>query len=196
MHEEDLKKSIQLVTSSFGILQLLQQYNFDIVALPSIETIDIYFDGCDQFDKDLNALKSGGGIHTREKLLASMAKEFILVGDETKYTDTFDNSFPLVVDVLPEAFHFAIRKIHSLFTCATATLRMSSNKDGAVITENGNYLIDIKLQSWPELSTINTILKSVTGIVETSLFYNLASKAIIAGSNGIQVLEASNRLPG
>ena len=67
--------------------------------------------------------------------------------------------------------------------------RISEKKDGYVITENGNYLLDVWLGEWPDLSTINPLLKSVTGIVETSLFYKLANKAIIAGEEGIKFLE-------
>ncbi len=58
-----------------------------------------------------------------------------------------------------------------------------------VITENGNYLLDVWFGKWPGLSTINPLLKSITGIVETSLFYNLVNKAIIAGKEGIKILE-------
>src|SRR5664279_1727507 len=65
--------SIQLVSSSFTTRQLLLKENLPVLPIEFCKEIDIYFDGCDQFDKQLNALKSGGGIHTQEKLLASMA---------------------------------------------------------------------------------------------------------------------------
>jgi ribose 5-phosphate isomerase A len=68
---------IQLLTSSFTTRQLLLQHGFAVVAVADVEKIDIYFDGCDQVDHNLQALKSGGGIHTREKLLASMATRFM-----------------------------------------------------------------------------------------------------------------------
>src|SRR5579883_63345 len=63
--------SIRVVTSSFNTRQLLLQKGFTVLDTGNLESIDIYFDGCDQFDANLNALKSGGGIHTMEKLLAS-----------------------------------------------------------------------------------------------------------------------------
>ena len=184
--------AIKMMTSSFTTRQLLQKNGFDILFTGSVAELDIYFDGCDQVDKDLNALKSGGGIHTQEKLLASMAREFILVGDEGKYVDKFDSRFPLVLEVLPEALHYVPARIQMLFPGVITALRVSDKKDGAVVTDNGNYLIDLWFQDWPELSELNTSLKCITGVVETSLFYSLAHKAIIAGRDGVRILEKDN----
>ncbi len=180
---------VKLVTSSFSTWQLLLKNEFDVLPIASFSNIDIYFDGCDQLDKELNALKSGGGIHTHEKLLASMADQFVLLGDETKLVDSFDNRFPVVVELLPEAYNFAPSKIQSLFSNIKSNFRTSDKKDGIVITDNGNYLLDLWFQTWPDLATINPILKTVSGVVETSLFYNMAHKAIIAGQDGVKVLE-------
>ena len=84
---EQVKAGLELnvLTSSFSTNQLLLQKGFSVLPVADVEEIDIYFDGCDQVDHHLNALKSGGGIHTKEKLLASMATQFILAGDESKY---------------------------------------------------------------------------------------------------------------
>jgi ribose 5-phosphate isomerase A len=180
--------TIQLYTSSAATKTLLQQKGFEVNDIAGASSLDLYFDGCDQFDKDLNALKSGGGIHTAEKLLASMAKEFVLVGDESKYAEQLDTTYPLVLEILPQAISFVIAKVQQLFSgVKTATRHDVNNK--VVITENGNYLADAWFPKWPELSQLNPILKTITGIVETSLFYNMACKAIIAGSEGVRILE-------
>lgn len=180
---------VKLVTSSASTRQLLLKNELDVLPIAAVGKIDIYFDGCDQLDKNLNALKSGGGIHTHEKLLASMAEEFILIGDKSKLADHFDTRFPLVTEILPEALIFAEAKIKSLFQGVKSAYRTSDKKDGFVITDNGNYLLDIWFQQWPDLATLNPVLKTVAGIVETSLFYNLAHKAIIAAEDGVKVYE-------
>ncbi len=163
--------------------------DFTVFQIASLSKIDIYFDGCDQLDKDLNALKSGGGIHTHEKLLASMAAQFVLIGDETKLVDAFDYRFPVVIELLAEAAAFAPAKIQNLFPGSTSNFRISDKKDGYVITDNGNYLLDLWFQAWPDLATINPVSKTITGVVETSLFYRMAHKAIIAGKDGVKVLD-------
>jgi ribose 5-phosphate isomerase A len=188
---EEIKKGLELqvLTSSFTTHQLLLQNGFTVQAINDVAEIDIYFDGCDQFDKDLNALKSGGGIHTCEKLLASMAKQFILVGDEAKYSEQLSTKFPLVLELLPESYRYVLTTILKLFPDIKAVLRICDKKDGAAITENGNYLLDCWFANWPDLGLLNSRLKAITGVVETSLFYQLAHKAIIAGKDGIKILE-------
>ena len=181
--------SIQLVTSSFTTREFLSKENLSVLPIAACKEVDIYFDGCDQFDKQLNAIKSGGGIHTQEKLLASMAKQFVLVGDTSKLVDRFDVIYPLVIEILPQSVAFVPVAIEKLFPHIKIMMRMGDKKDGPVITENGNYLLDVYFEAWPELPGINASVKSITGVVETSLFYGLAHKAIIAGENGVSVLE-------
>ena len=181
--------SVKFVTSSFTTMQLLLKENLAVQPASMYESIDIYFDGCDQLDYDLNAVKSGGGIHTQEKLLASMAREFILIGDESKLTKTFDTKYPLVLEILPEAISFVNKKMTSLYPGVVISMRMNDKKDGPVFTVNGNYLCDLYFERWPALQHINPSCKDIPGIVETSLFYGLAHKAIIAGEKGIGILE-------
>ena len=181
--------SIQLVSSSYTTKQLLVRENLAVLPMEFCKQIEIYFDGCDQFDQQLNALKSGGGIHTQEKLLASMAKQFILVGDDSKLVETFDTKYPLVIEMLPQSATLVPYKIQTLFPGVKMQMRMSDKKDGAVITGNGNYLLDVYFEQWPALSSINQTFKNIAGVVETSLFYGMAHNAIIAGENGVTVLD-------
>ena len=191
---EEIKKGLEVTvcTSSFTTHQLLLTKGFAVQPIASIREIDIYLDGCDQLDNQLNALKSGGGIHTHEKLLASMAGQFLLVGDEAKYSEHFDTRFPLVIEFLPEALSFVPATIQKLFPGVKNVMRMNDKKEGPVITINGNYLLDVWFTTWPELILINPVMKGITGVVETSLFYNLAHKAILAGKDGIKILEKAS----
>ncbi|MDQ2753878.1 MAG: ribose-5-phosphate isomerase A, partial [Bacteroidota bacterium] len=75
-----------------------------------------------------------------------------------------------------------------------AVVRKNKETGNAIITENNNHLVDVWFAKLPELSLINPMLKSITGVVETSLFYNMASKAIIAGKEGIKVIEKGKRI--
>ncbi|MBK0383921.1 ribose 5-phosphate isomerase A [Pedobacter sp. SD-b] len=186
---EVLSQSLSFVSSSFKTRQYLCEKG--LKSSSNIENLAIYFDGCDQFDIKLNAFKSGGGIHTSEKIMASIAKEFILVGDESKFVEKLDHTHPLVVEVLPEALFLVLKKIQANYPECVATVRMANQKDGAVITENGNLLIDIRFQTIPDLAELNIKVKMIPGIIEHSLFYGLATKAIIAGKQGIRIIKPS-----
>jgi ribose 5-phosphate isomerase A len=187
-NDERLLNGITTVTSSFNTGQLLEENGFRVKHIGAVSQLDIYFDGCDQFDRQLNALKSGGGIHTREKLLAAMAHRFILVGDGAKYVAQLHTTFPVVIEVIPEAVPFVMAQVSKLFSPAKPVIRLGAKKDGAVITENGNLLIDIWFPAFPLLESLNRRLKEIPGVLETSLFYDMAHAAIVAGKKGVEII--------
>jgi ribose 5-phosphate isomerase A len=187
--EIDKGLHIKLLTSSYETKRFLLNHGLPVGEIKSFTCIDVYFDGCDQFDEDLNALKSGGGIHTHEKLLASMANEFILVGDESKYAERLDTKFPVAIESLAEATNFIISKIKEIFPGVRIKPRTRGLEEEFILTENKNYLVDIWFDQWPVLSTINPTLKTITGVIESSLFYDMVHKAIIAGESGTRIIE-------
>jgi len=184
----EIAPTLLFTSSSFKTTNLLLEHGLRVQSPALLKHIDIYFDGCDQFDAELNALKSGGGIHTTEKILASMADEFLLIGDESKFVEKLDTKYPLVVEILPQALQVTLSRLASDFPGSKITLRMSDRKDGAVISENGNMLADIYFDSAIAPEKLNIQVKMIPGIVDHSLFYRMATKALIAGENGIRVI--------
>ena len=184
---------IRLYTSSLQTLEFLQRRDVLVNDISGIDTLDIYFDGCDQIDGSLNALKSGSGIHTMEKLLASMAKKFIIIGDDSKFVQRLDPGFPLVLEVLPVAMAYVQRIMSSLYPVSVIAIRLLPDQEyEPVLTRNGNFLLDCHFQEWPELENLQVQCKKITGIVEISLFYQLVNGAIIAGKDGISRYERRN----
>ena len=118
-----------------------------------------------------------------------MAREFVLVCDEAKYSEKLDTKLPLVIEMIPESVNFVPSQVENLFPGIKTVLRKNQKQDEPIITINGNYLLDCWFSEWPQLSGINPLVKAITGVVETSLFYNIAVKAILAGENGTRTLE-------
>ena len=183
-----LARSLKVVSSSYVTRQLLIKEGFCVVDSGWLSHLDWYFDGCDQFDMQLNALKSGGGVHTAEKVLAAMSDQFVLAGDRAKLVGRLDGSFPVVAEVIPEAVGYVTERLGRLFGPVRCEMRVSDKKDGAVITERGNFLVDSWFEPFPDPGLLNARLDGLTGILEHSLFYNLAHRAIVAGPEGIQNL--------
>lgn len=181
-----LMQSLTVTSSSFDTTVLLHEKGFRLVAPSLVSKLDIYFDGCDVFDKQLNALKSGGGIHVMEKLLAAAADKFVLLGDAGKFQTTLNTKYPIAIEFLPQALGIVRRKIALLFPGTRFVQRMSSEKTGAVISDNGNMLADVYFDVFPELKELNISIKMIPGIVGHSLFYGLAHQAVISGDNGVQ----------
>nr|WP_068886552.1 ribose 5-phosphate isomerase A [Pedobacter panaciterrae] len=183
-----LAADVTFTSSSFKTTSYLQQSGLKVQSPSLLKKIDVYFDGCDQFDEGLNALKSGGGVHTTEKILASMAADFILIGDEGKFVTKLDATYPLVLEILPQALQMVLGRLSFEFPGAAIKLRMSTQKDGAVISDNGNLLADVHFAELPDLERLNIQIKMIPGVVEHSLFYGMAKKAIIAGKNGVKII--------
>jgi ribose 5-phosphate isomerase A len=188
--DENLAASLTLVSSSFKTTGLIMDKGLNVQSINLTKSLDIYFDGCDQFDAGLNALKSGGGIHTSEKILASISVEFILIGDDAKFVNELNTTYPLVIEVLPSALILVLRRLNSYFPDAKTNIRMSDKKDGAAISDNGNLLLDVYFTRLPPPDQLNIQVKMIPGVVDHSLFCHIATKAIIAGNDGIRVIEA------
>jgi ribose 5-phosphate isomerase A len=184
----ELTHSITFVSSSFQTRQYLHQKGLNVKMAWQTASLDIYFDGCDQLDLELNALKSGGGIHTSEKILASITHQFILIGDESKVVAELDHTYPVVIEILPEAQSAVLTRLQADFPSATVELRKGKGKDGVVMSDNGNLLADMKFMELPELAELNSYIKMMPGIVDHSLFYKMAHKAVIAGEHGVRII--------
>ena len=178
--------NVRLYTSSATTLVFLEEAGMLVRDISKTDSLELYFDGCDEVDHQLNALKSGSGIHTMEKLLASMAAKFIIMADAPKYVEKFDSKYPLVLEVLPQAITYVQKEIHAMYPDASLSIRkFPEHVDKPTLTRNGNLLADCFFPDWPETGRIQHQFKNITGVVEISLFYQLASEALIAGNEGV-----------
>ena len=180
---EKSKKQVQAVTPSMNTEELCRQYQIPVVPLAMTEKIDIAFDGCDELDYDFNALKSCGGIHTREKLVADMAEKYILLADEAKYYEQLPFNYPVTIEVLPCARAYVKKQLE--LSGAKVTERTCTNKTGLTITDDGNYLMEAKFAERPDIEKLDAQLNGMSGIVGHGLFYKKASGAIIAGKEEV-----------
>ncbi|MET3501273.1 ribose 5-phosphate isomerase A [Mucilaginibacter rubeus] len=179
--DQQLAASLTLTSSSARTILKMQELSLASIPLSSLKAVDLYFDGCDQFDRELNALKSGSGIHAVEKLLAGMAAEFILIGDLEKYSPAFTSAFPVVAEVLPAALCSVTEKLTMEFPLAVFTTR-------AALSERENALLEIKFTEWPDPARLNTFIKMLPGVLDHSLFYRMARRAFISGPEGTRTV--------
>lgn len=187
---EQQKKQIQVVTPSQDTMDLCQKFHIPVLSLETVDKIDIAFDGCDEVDINLNALKSGGGIHTREKLVAAMAKDYILLADEGKLKEILTFQHSITIEVIRPARQYIKKCLEKLG--AMVTERRDGKKIGLVISDDGNYLLEAKFSEVKDIKLLSQKLDQIPGIVGHSLFYKFATKAIIAKQDGIDIIEKLN----
>lgn len=158
---KESKKNIQVVTPSFTTAKLCIENQIPVLPTWSIDHLDLAFDGCDEVDLDLNALKSGGGIHTQEKIIASMAEDYILLVDESKVFDHLPFHHSLTLEVIPESLSYVIKEVKALG--AEVKMRTSQAKDGVTISDNGNYILEASFKEVRNCATLNQLLSGITG---------------------------------
>lgn len=180
-------KKIWAVTPSQDTLRLCMEHRIPVLPLEMTDTIDLAFDGCDELDAQLNALKSCGGIHTREKIVASMAKEYVLLADEGKRKERLAFEYPVTIEVIRAAVSFVKKQLVQMG--AEVAERRSHGKTGMLISDDGNYLLEARFQDTGDAQKLAAELDRIPGIVGHSLFCRIASKAIIAKADGVEVLE-------
>ena len=150
-----------MVSSSEASSEQLKELNIDVFSLNDVNQIDFYIDGADEVTPENFLIKGGGGAHTREKIVAAAAKEFICIIDESKLVDKL-GSFPLPIEVIPESRSLVSRRIIALGG-------VPQYREG-FITDQGNQIIDVKNLNIEEPEALEALLNNIPGVVDNGIF--------------------------
>lgn len=173
------------VPTSFQSKILCREKGIRTLDLQVCTGLDLAIDGADEVDPKLNAIKGGGAAHTMEKIVAAMAKRFVIIVDESKLVRKLGTTFPVPVEIIPSALGFVTAKVRDWG--GEAQLRMGVRKDGPVVTDNGQFVIDIKFKTGTNLRKIDEQLHQLPGVIETGLFYDLAQQVLVGSGKDMSV---------
>ncbi len=172
---------IQAVASSKRSYDQASANGIKMLDIESLTSIDMTIDGADEVDPQKRMIKGGGGALLREKIVATMSKEMIVIIDESKLSDRLGRHL-LPVEVIPFAHHFTHYQLTQLGYKGAFRLDKEGN---LYLTDNGNFIIDIKIDPNacdPEKDHQRMI--AIPGVVETGFFFNLAKQVIIGYNDG------------
>jgi len=169
--------NIKGVPTSFQASVLAKQYGIPLTTLDDIDGIDLAIDGADEVDPQMNLIKGGGAAHTREKIVDALAKHFIVVVDSSKLVDKLGTTFPLPVEVLPLAVTPVSMALEALG--GKPELRMGIKKDGPVITDQGNMILDVKFEAIDDPAGLEKIINNIPGVLDNGLFVGVASEVLV-----------------
>lgn len=175
------------VPTSYQAAHLALKHNIPLTTLDRHPQLDLAIDGADQVDEALNMIKGMGGALTREKIVASASKMNIIIVDESKLTKELGRNQPVPIEVLPFALPTAMIEFRKLG--GKPVLRQAAKKLGPVVTDNGNFLVDVEFGSIDSPKGLNQALKNIPGIIETGLFSELANIVYIGGQGTVRKLE-------
>jgi ribose 5-phosphate isomerase A len=172
------------VPTAAATAKLMNEFGIPHADLAEVETLDLTIDGADEISPELDLIKGGGGALFREKLVAEASRAMIVVADESKLVPVL-GKFPLPLEIVPFGWARTARLVEDMGI--TVKLRMTENK--AFITDNGNHILDCACGPIKDPAELHTKLKTLTGVVETGLFFHMPIVAVVAGENGIEILK-------
>ena len=182
------KLDVKAVPSSYQAYQLAIKYSIPLTNLDSNPLLTITIDGADEVDKSLNLTKGGGGALFQEKIVASASDELHIVVDESKLVDKLSTKSPIPVEVLPFSLGVVRRKVEAMDI--EVKVREAARKLGPVITDNGNFILDLKFpEPIEDPGEIATQLKLIPGIIETGLFVGMTTQVHVGTETNSYILE-------
>jgi len=164
-----------------------------LATLDEMPALDLTVDGADEIAPDLSLIKGGGGALLREKIVAAASARMIVIADESKYVAMLGR-FPLPIEVVPFGLAATRRAIDVAARdagCPGPSTQRRTKEGHAFVTDGGHLILDAALARIPEPQALATRVAAIPGVVEHGLFLGLAQMAIIAGSDGVQIVEKS-----
>jgi ribose 5-phosphate isomerase A len=165
------------VASSEATAARLRSHGITVLDLNDVDSMTVYVDGADEVTAQGAMIKGGGAALTREKIVASVAKQFVCIADGSKLVDTL-GKFPLPVEVIPMAAASVSRELAKLG--GEPRLRV---KDGQpVVTDNAAYILDVHGLSITDPVAMETAINQIAGVVTVGLFARAGANVCLLGT--------------
>lgn len=172
------------VPTSYQSFFLARDSGIQITTLEEHD-VDIAVDGADEVDPKLNLIKGGGAAHTLEKIVDSTASRFVVIVDGSKIVSEL-GSFPVPVEVIPQATRPVKKTLIEMG--GSPSMRMAERKDGPVVTDNGNFIFDVKF-TIKNPKKMETEINNIPGVVENGIFSQIVDEVMVGRETGIEVLK-------
>lgn len=180
-----IKDRIQgAVASSEATAARLKSHGIPVFDLNEVESMPVYIDGADEIDASGAMIKGGGAALTREKIVASVASQFVCIADGSKLVDVLGR-FPLPIEIIPMAHAVVSRRLKALG--ATPSLRMKEGQP--LVTDNGCWLIDAAGLRITDPRGLEQTINEFPGVVTVGLFARKAADVCLLGTgDGVKTL--------
>ena len=184
INEENLE--ITGVPTSLATKELAQSLGISLIDLDQTNGLDIVIDGADEFDPSFQLIKGGGAALLREKIVAQASAKMVVVADDRKQVPIL-GEFPLPIEINLFCSGTTVNHLEKLLDCE---VKIRKQGDKILTTDNGNLIADAFTGPSIEdpISTEADILQ-IAGVVQVGLFNNMCDVVIVAGKNGVEVLE-------
>ncbi len=184
--------SVIAVPTSTATRTLAAKAGIPLTTLDETPALDLTVDGADEIGPDLTLIKGGGGALLWEKIVAAASARMIVIADDSKLVPALGH-FPLPIDVVPfgiAATRRAVEKAAAACGCPGPVAERLTPEGHPFVTDGGHRMLDASLGRIPDPRALAARLADIPGVAEHGLFIGLASAAILAGPDGVCMLEA------
>lgn len=168
--------------TSFAAEMLARQQRIPLVSLDEVDALDIALDGADEVDPEFNLIKGRGAAQTREKIVESLAVEFVVLVDPSKMVERLGSKFPVPVEILPMARTPVERALRRLG--GHPELRLGGRKDGPVVTDQGLWILDCRFDRIDDPDGLDRAIKLLPGVLDHGLFIGMATRILVGHDDG------------
>jgi len=168
-----------------------ERWGIPLTTLDETPELDLTVDGADEVAADLSLIKGGGGALLREKIVAVASARMIVIADQSKWVERLGR-FPLPIEVAPFGMGATMRALAKTVASmpGSKSLTVREGKDGhAFVTDGGHWIVDAALGRIDDPKVLAEALAGIPGVLEHGLFIGLAQMAILAGPDGVSVVE-------
>lgn len=169
---------IKAVPTSDKTAKQAKSLGIELISINDVDSIDVTIDGTDEFDKNLNLIKGGGGALLKEKMVANITRKQIIIADSSKKVDAL-GVFMIPVEVLPFTINYVQKKISAIG--GVGHIRKKEGK--YFLTDEKNYIIDADFGEIENPYQISDKLNNIEGVICNGLFLDLAD-IVIVGKDG------------
>ena len=180
------------VSSSNATTERLLKHGFKVLDPNDVVSLPAYVDGADEIDPAGHMMKGGGGALTREKIIASMAKQFICICDSSKQVPVLGN-FALPVEIIPLAKGIVTRELEklggkvSLRLAKTTRADLNQTPSAAFVTDNGSWILDVAGLQIADPITMEAQIDQIAGVITVGLFAKeKANILLVSNASGVE----------
>jgi ribose 5-phosphate isomerase A len=184
MLQEGALRDIVAIPTSEVTAREAEKWHIPLTTLNNHPIIDVTIDGADEIAPNLDLIKGLGGALLREKIVAASSKQFIVVADDRKIVTQLGTRAPVPVEVIP----FAQQSVASFLESLAERVALRMQDDQPFITDEGNIILDCYVNGIDDAVLLDQMIRSQPGVVENGLFLGMATRAIVAMPDGIEVL--------
>ena len=178
------------VPTSEATADLATRLGIPLARLEDVGTLDITFDGADEVDDRLDLIKGYGGAMVREKIVAASSNQLVILVGPEKLVRHLGQRGRLPIEVLPFGEALVRRELKKLGLDADRRL---DERSKTVVTDNGNWILDAKLQTPLDANALETTISAIPGVLGTGFFVGMADAVIIGSGREVEIRRAERR---